>query len=80
MSRSSDFSTSHHSTTSESSSSGSRNPVIAAAMSVAGLFAACFTPPDGNSSKSVVDSEEFKSTTSGSGNGFHFSLSFVFCE
>ncbi|KAK2407038.1 calmodulin-binding receptor cytoplasmic kinase [Trifolium repens] len=65
MSRSSDFSTSHHSTTSESSSSGSRNPVIAAAMSVAGLFAACFTPPDGNNSKSVVDSEEFKSTTSG---------------
>lgn len=66
MSRSSDFSTSHHSTTSESSSSGSRNPVIAAAMSVAGLFAACFTPPDGNNSKSVVDSEEFKSTTSAS--------------
>lgn len=62
MSRSSDFSTSVQSTTS-SSSSGSRNPVVAAAMSVAGLFAACFTPPDSINSKSVVDSEEFKSTS-----------------
>ncbi|KEH18838.1 putative protein kinase RLK-Pelle-RLCK-IV family [Medicago truncatula] len=62
MSRSSDFSTSVQSTTS-SSSSGSRNPVVAAAMSVAGLFAACFTPPDSSNSKSVVDSEEFKSTS-----------------
>lgn len=70
MSRSSDFSTSVQSTTS-SSSSGSRNPVVAAAMSVAGLFAACFTPPDSSNSKSVVDSEEFKSTST-SGTCFDF--------
>ncbi|CAL5196052.1 unnamed protein product [Lathyrus oleraceus] len=60
ISRSSDFSTSNQSTT----SSFGRNPVVAAAMSVAGLFAACFTPPDANNSKSlVVDSEEFKSSS-----------------
>jgi len=76
MSRSSDFSTSVQSTTSSSSSS-SRNPVVAAAMSVAGLFAACFTPPDSSNSKSVVDSEEFKSTsTSGSCFEFYFILFF----
>jgi len=75
MSRSSDFSTSVQSTTS-SSSSGSRNPVVAAAMSVAGLFAACFTPPDANHSKSVIDSEEFKSTST-SGSCFDFFLIFL---
>lgn len=70
MSRSSDFSTSNQST----SSSSGRNPVVAAAMSFAGLFAACFTPPEANNSKSlVVDSEEFKSS-SGSGNFYNTGL------
>lgn len=41
-------------------SNSGRNPVSAAARSVAGIFVACFTPPEASSSKSFVDSEEFK--------------------
>lgn len=52
-------------------SSGGQNPMAAAARSVVGLFTACFTPPEPNNSKSVTDSEEFKST---SGTGFDISL------
>ncbi|XP_057454663.1 calmodulin-binding receptor-like cytoplasmic kinase 2 [Lotus japonicus] len=44
-------------------SSGGQNPMAAAARSVVGLFTACFTPPESNNSKSVTDSEEFKSTS-----------------
>ncbi|KAF7826078.1 calmodulin-binding receptor-like cytoplasmic kinase 2 [Senna tora] len=36
------------------------NPVAAAARSVAALFVSCFTPPEASSSKSFVDSQEFK--------------------
>ncbi|XP_004510763.1 calmodulin-binding receptor-like cytoplasmic kinase 2 isoform X3 [Cicer arietinum] len=63
ISRYSDVSTSNQSTVSSSSSSSGRNPVVAVAMSVAGLFATCFTPPDSSNSKSLADSEEFKSSS-----------------
>ncbi|KAK7274377.1 hypothetical protein RIF29_15462 [Crotalaria pallida] len=39
------------------------NPMAAAVKAVAGIFTACFTPPDANSSKSFVDSEDFKSSS-----------------
>ncbi|XP_061341285.1 calmodulin-binding receptor-like cytoplasmic kinase 2 [Gastrolobium bilobum] len=55
---SSEVSTSHQST-----SSGGRSTVAAAARTVAGMFTACFTPPEANSSKSLVDSEVFKSSS-----------------
>ncbi|KAJ9171408.1 hypothetical protein P3X46_014783 [Hevea brasiliensis] len=36
------------------------NPLVVAAKSVAGLFVACFTPPETTDSKNFGDSEEFK--------------------
>ncbi|GMN44975.1 hypothetical protein TIFTF001_014159 [Ficus carica] len=48
------------STYSEASSTGSRSAVAAAARSVAGVFVACFTPPEINGSKSIAEPEEFK--------------------
>lgn len=60
---SSEVSTSQQSTT---SSAGSRNPVSAAVKSVAGLFAACFTPPETNNSKSFEYSVDLKSSSSSS--------------
>ncbi|KAI4355106.1 hypothetical protein L6164_003910 [Bauhinia variegata] len=38
-------------------SNSGRNPVAAAARSVAGIFVACFTPPETNNSKSFAESE-----------------------
>ncbi|KAF3441527.1 hypothetical protein FNV43_RR15441 [Rhamnella rubrinervis] len=52
---------------SDASSVRSRNPVAVAARSVAGVFVACFTPPETKSSKSITDSEEFKSPSVKSG-------------
>ncbi|KAL1366917.1 hypothetical protein AAHE18_02G012900 [Arachis hypogaea] len=48
--------------TSSSTASGGRNWVSSAARSVAGIFTACFAPPEATirSSKSFGDSEEFK--------------------
>ncbi|KAJ0054474.1 hypothetical protein Pint_00461 [Pistacia integerrima] len=40
-----------------------KNTVAVVARSVAGVFVACFTPPETTSSKSFVDSREFKTTT-----------------
>ncbi|KAL5859667.1 hypothetical protein ACOSQ4_000963 [Xanthoceras sorbifolium] len=37
-----------------------KNPVAVAARSVAGVFVACFTPPEPERSKNVDDSDEFK--------------------
>lgn len=51
-----------------------RNPVAAAVRSVTGIFTACFTPPEANSSKSFIDSEEFKSS---SGSLVFFFFNFV---
>ncbi|PON97338.1 Serine/threonine protein kinase [Trema orientale] len=45
---------------SEASSVRSRSSVADAARSIAGAFVACFTPPETKSSRSFVDSEEFK--------------------
>ncbi|KAG5100903.1 hypothetical protein JHK82_045955 [Glycine max] len=53
---SSEFSTS-------STVSAHRNPVSAVAKSFAGIFAGCFSPPDSDNSKSLGDSEEFKSSS-----------------
>ncbi|KAI9109984.1 hypothetical protein K1719_019025 [Acacia pycnantha] len=47
-------------------SNSSRNPVAAAARSVAAVFVGCFTPPDESNSKSFVDSREFKASSSSS--------------
>ncbi|XP_027335585.1 calmodulin-binding receptor-like cytoplasmic kinase 2 isoform X2 [Abrus precatorius] len=44
-------------------SSGRQNPLAGAARSFAGMFSACFTPPESNSSKSLEDSVEFKSSS-----------------
>ncbi|KAJ0110892.1 hypothetical protein Patl1_00478 [Pistacia atlantica] len=40
-----------------------KNTAAVVARSVAGVFVACFTPPETTSSKSFVDSREFKTTT-----------------
>ncbi|GLT46583.1 hypothetical protein SLA2020_203270 [Shorea laevis] len=57
------------SSTSSRKSNSSRNPVSVAARSVAGVFVACFTPPE--TTKNFTDSDEFKapSVTSGSSRG-----------
>ncbi|KAK7292701.1 hypothetical protein RJT34_15553 [Clitoria ternatea] len=39
------------------------NPVTAAAKSFAGIFSGCFSPPESGNSKSLGDSEEFKSSS-----------------
>ncbi|RDX60125.1 Calmodulin-binding receptor-like cytoplasmic kinase 2, partial [Mucuna pruriens] len=39
------------------------NPVATAARSFAGLFSGCFAPPESDNSKSLEDSEEFKSSS-----------------
>ncbi|PON68070.1 Serine/threonine protein kinase [Parasponia andersonii] len=57
---------------SEASSVWSRSSVGDAARSIAGAFVACFTPPETKSSRSFVDSEEFKAhsvKSEGSGAG-----------
>ncbi|KAH7513095.1 hypothetical protein FEM48_Zijuj12G0160100 [Ziziphus jujuba var. spinosa] len=49
------------STYSAASTVKNRNPVAVAARSVAGVFVACFTPPETATSKSIADSEDYKS-------------------
>ncbi|KAL2335991.1 hypothetical protein Fmac_010437 [Flemingia macrophylla] len=48
---------------STSSAETRRNPVATAAKSFAGIFSSCFAPPLPDSSKSLGDSEEFKSSS-----------------
>lgn len=48
---------------SDASTIKKRNLLGSAAKSVAGVFAACFTPPETTSSKNFVDSDEFKSSS-----------------
>ncbi|QCE02721.1 Protein kinase [Vigna unguiculata] len=43
-----------------------QNPVVAAARSFTGMFAACFSPPESDNSRSLGDSEEFKSSSTAS--------------
>ncbi|XP_014515159.1 calmodulin-binding receptor-like cytoplasmic kinase 2 isoform X1 [Vigna radiata var. radiata] len=43
-----------------------QNPVVAAARSFTGMFAACFAPPESDNSRSLGDSEEFKSSSTAS--------------
>ncbi|XP_028769225.1 calmodulin-binding receptor-like cytoplasmic kinase 2 [Neltuma alba] len=47
-------------------SNSSWNPVAVAARSVAAVFVGCFTPPDESNSRSFVDSQEFKASSSSS--------------
>ncbi|QCE02722.1 hypothetical protein DEO72_LG8g737 [Vigna unguiculata] len=49
-----------------------QNPVVAAARSFTGMFAACFSPPESDNSRSLGDSEEFKSSSSTSSSVFPF--------
>ncbi|TKY63943.1 Calmodulin-binding receptor cytoplasmic kinase 2 [Spatholobus suberectus] len=48
---------------STSTVSGRRNPFATAAKSFSGMFAGCFAPPESDNSKSLGDSEEFKSSS-----------------
>ncbi|XP_020213019.1 calmodulin-binding receptor-like cytoplasmic kinase 2 [Cajanus cajan] len=48
---------------STSSAETRRNPVTTAARSFAGIFSACFAPPETDTSKTLGDSEEFKSSS-----------------
>ncbi|KAI4355105.1 hypothetical protein L6164_003910 [Bauhinia variegata] len=50
-------------------SNSGRNPVAAAARSVAGIFVACFTPPETNNSKSFAESEPHSVVSNESGAG-----------
>jgi len=49
---------------STSTVSARQNPVSAAARFFTGMFAACISPPESDNSKSIGDSEEFKSSSS----------------
>lgn len=59
----------------------SKNSLAMAAKAVAGLFVACFTPPETNSSKDFVNSNEFKPSPgmtpsrSSSSSFFHYLIS-----
>ncbi|ESW07093.1 hypothetical protein PHAVU_010G100700 [Phaseolus vulgaris] len=51
---------------STSTVSARQNPVSAAARFFTGMFAACISPPESDNSKSIGDSEEFKSSSTAS--------------